>query len=83
MEAVLVALHRNELRRELSCYLWWFKHSRLHQGLDGQTPREVYDGRPVVEKARPKAKKAPRAELIVRFHEGRKHMPIVELRQAA
>ncbi len=59
------------MRRELSCYLWWFEHSRPHQGLDGRTPQEVYDGVPVVESSKPKAKKIPRTELVVRFHEGR------------
>ncbi len=83
LRRILVPLRHEDMRRELSCYLCWFEHSRPHQGLDGRNPREVYDGRSVVEKARPKAKEVPRAELIVRFHEGRKQLPIVELRRAA
>ncbi len=83
LRRILVPLNRDELCRELCCYLWWFEHSRPHQGLDGRTPREVYDGRPVVEKARPKAKDVPRSELVLRFHEGRKQLPVVELRSAA
>ncbi len=83
LRRILVPINREALRRELSCYLWWFEHSRPHQGLDGQTPREVYDGLPVVEKARPEPKEIARPELIVRFHEGRRQLPIVELRQAA
>jgi len=83
LRRILVPFDRDELRRELSCYLWWFEHARPHQGLDGQTPKDVYAGRPVVEKAVLKAKEVPRSELIVRFHEERKQLPIVELRQAA
>ena len=83
LRRIPVPLRRDELRRELSCYLWWFEHSRPHQGLEGRTPRGVYDGRPVVEKARWKAKEIPRSELIVRFHEGRRQLPIVEVRRAA
>ncbi len=83
LRRILVPLLREELRRELSCYLWWFEHSRPHQGLDGRTPREVYDRCPVVERTKSKAKEIPRSELIVRFHEGRRQLPIVELRQAA
>lgn len=83
LRRILVPLDRDELRRELSCYLWWFEHSRPHQGLDGRTPREVYDCSPVVERAKLKAKEVPQSEVIVRFHEGRRQLPIVELRRAA
>jgi hypothetical protein len=83
LRRILVPLNRDDMRREVGSYLDWFENHRPHQGLNGQTPREVYDGRAVVEKARPRAKRIPHAELIVRFHEGRKQLPIVELRRAA
>ena len=83
LRRILVPLRHEDMRRELSCYVWWFEHSRPHQGLAGRTPREVYDGLPVVERAKPKANDVPRTDLIVRFHEGRRQLPIVELRQAA
>ncbi len=83
LRRILVPLNRDELCRELYCYLWWFEHSRPHQGLDGRTPSEVYDGVPVVAREKLKAPEVPRSQLVVRFHEGRKQLPIVELRQAA
>jgi putative transposase len=83
LQRILVPLGRDDMRREISLYLDWHAEHRPHQGLAGRTPREVYDGRPVVEKARPKAKEVTRSELIVRFQEGRRQLPIVELRQAA
>ncbi len=83
LRRIFVPLWREDMRREIILYLTWFAEFRPHQGLDGRTPSEVYDGQPVVEKARPIAKDVPRCELIVRFHEGRRQLPIVELRQAA
>lgn len=83
LRRIFIPLDRDAMQRELSCYFDWFARQRPHQGLDGRTPQEVYDGVPEIERTRPKAKDVPRSELIVRFHEGRKHLPIVELRQAA
>ncbi len=61
-------------------YLAWHAEHRPHQGLEGRTPKEVYDRLPAVERAKLKAKEIPRSELIVRFHEGRRQLPIVEIR---
>ena len=83
LRRILVPLCRDELRREISSYLWWFEHLRPHQGLDGRVPREVYDRAPVLERTKLKAKDNPRSELIVRFHEGRKELPIIEVRKVA
>ena len=83
LRRILVPINRESLRRDIRCYLEWFAQHRPHQGIDGRTPNEVYDGVPVVEKARPEPKELARLELIIRFHEGRRQLPIVELRQAA
>ncbi len=80
---ILVSLDRDAMRREVSLYLAWHAEHRPHQGLDGRTPNEVYDRLPAVERAKLKAKEVPRSELIVRFHEGRRQLPIVEIKQAA
>ncbi len=37
----------------------------------------------VVASEKLKAQEVPRSQLVVRFHEGREQLPIVELRQAA
>ena len=83
LRRIIVPIDRDAMQRDLSCYFDWFARQRPHQGLDGRTPREVYDCSPVVERAKPKAKEVPQSELIVRFHEGRSQLPIVELRRAA
>ena len=71
------------MQRDLSCHFDWFARERPHQGLDGRTPQEVYDGMPVVAREKVKAPDVPRSELIVRFQDERKQLPIVEIRQAA
>ncbi len=83
LRRIFVPLRREDLRREIILYLTWFAEFRPHQGLDGRTPNEVFEERPAVEQAKPKAKEIPRSELVVRFHEGRRQLPIVELRRAA
>jgi len=99
----VVPLRRESMRRHISLYLMWFSEFRPHQGLCGQTPKEVYDGlRPGNKKARweprPKWPKdspcaAPQAKVkkrqpsqlavVLRFHEGSRHLPIVALKRAA
>lgn len=70
-------------RREVACYLSWFEEFRVHQGLRGQTPKEVYEGTVAVKAPKPDVAAIPRRELIVRFHEGRRQLPIIELKKAA
>jgi transposase InsO family protein len=83
LRRILVPIDRDAMQREVSSYLDWFARHRPHQGLDGRVPQEVYDRVPVVAREKPEAKDVPRSELVVRFHEGRRQLPIVELRQAA
>ncbi len=83
LRRILIPLDRAAMQRDLSCYFDWFARQRPHQGLDGRTPQEVYNGVPVVAREKLKAPEVPQSELIVRFHEGRRQLPIVELRRAA
>ena len=83
LRRVLVPLDGDAMQRDLSCYFDWFARQRPHQGLDGQTPQEVYDGVPVVAREKLKASEVPRSQLVVRFHQRRRQLPFVELRQAA
>ncbi len=83
LRRILIPLDRDAMQRDLSCYFDWFARQRPHQGLDGRTPQEVYDGVPVVAREKLKAPEVPRSQLVVSFHEGRMQLPIVELRQAA
>ena len=83
LRRILVPIDRDAMPRDVSLYLAWYAEHRPHQGLEGRTPKEVYDRLPAVERAKLKAKEVPRSELIVRFHEGRRQLPIVEIKQAA
>ena len=79
----------------MSAYVGWFNEHRPHQSLDGRTPLEVYKNlrpandarrfelRPEWTKGRKPGASGVRSTLVVCYHEGRRHLPIIELRQAA
>ncbi len=84
------------MRGELALYVTWYNENRPHQALDGMAPIDVYRGEaspkpgvrfetrprwPVTDKI-PHAP-ARRLHLTIKFLEGRRHLPIVELEQAA
>ena len=79
---------------ELSVYMSWFNEHRPHQALEGKTPLEVYHHLAAANAAPrfdPRAswpmrwhgEPGVRTALVVTYHEGRKQLPIFELRQAA
>lgn len=89
---ILVPFGFDAMRREVASYSTWYDHYRPHQGLDGATPAEFHDGAEVEAtpfEPRPRwpvndeAVRVKRLESVVKFLEGRKHVPIVELRRAA
>jgi transposase InsO family protein len=82
LRRIRIPLTRRAMHRELTSYARWFETHRPHQGLGGSTPLEVSGAptsataeRPIIDRLRP-------FDLVVRFHEGRRQLPIVELRQA-
>ena len=89
LRRLIIPLRLEAMRNDLSAYASWFN------ALDGRTPREVYyDSKPANETDRfePRAKwpahrdnaaSCGRLTLSVTYHEGRKHLPIIELKQAA
>jgi putative transposase len=99
----VVPRRRDSMRRHVTSYLTWYSEFRPHQGLGGQTPDEVFEGRrPANTKARweprpkwptdspgalpaarPRKRQASRVGILVRFHEGSRHLPIVEVKPAA
>jgi transposase InsO family protein len=86
LRRIFVPLSREAMRRELASYLSWFAEHRTHQGLDGRTPNDVYAELPAcaaASKEQQKPQTIPCCELVVRFHEERRQLPIVELRRAA
>jgi transposase InsO family protein len=89
---IRVPLGLEAMRRELVFYAAWYNESRPHQALGGMTPADRYDGAGRMAKSfepRPRwpaddgAVRVKRLQLVVTFPEGRKHLPIVELKRAA
>lgn len=92
---ILVPLRLDAMREELACYVIWYNEHRPHQALDGMTPAEIYRGdepptprgcfepRPRWPMPVGRQQRASRLHLTVRFLEGRRHLPVVELAQAA
>jgi hypothetical protein len=73
------------MRHELSLYFTWYNQYRPHEYLLSRTPLEVYNYAP---KKEPPLKlihssQVPQMELQLSFIDGRKHLPIIELKQAA
>ena len=94
LRRVIIPFGIDAMRTDLSAYLSWFNEHRPHQFLDGRTPLEVYqNSTPANEVARfeprPKwpaqerAALCDRLTLSVSHHQGRKHLPIIELKHAA
>ena len=95
LRRVTIPLRLEAMRNDLSAYVSWFNEHRPHQSLDGRTPQEVYEDRTPASPSRrfePRAKwpahrddavPCVRLTLSVSYHEGRRHLPITELRRAA
>jgi putative transposase len=80
---ILVPCGCDDMRAELRCYTTWYNQFRPHQALGGRTPTDVYENHdPLSGNPLPNSK-LPRRELQVAYFEGRKHLPVVELREAA
>lgn len=87
---VLVSLSLDAMRREIDLYGIWYNTHRPHAALRGRTPREVYESRLAKRRRlepRPKWPHGPRhgerLRLAVSYVEGRRHLPIIDLRRAA
>ena len=77
-------LRLSKMRRELSLYATWYNQHRPHQALDGRVPLEVYYGVPEKPSpADPRARPVQPLLLRVSYLEQRKHLPVVELKEAA
>ena len=92
---LVLPMGSTKLRGELALYTHWYNSHRPHQGLGGRTPDEVYLGQVHAQdqpRHEPRAGQAPAASvaavqgtprLHVSFLEGRRHLPVVQLRRAA
>jgi len=91
---ILVPLSLEAMRRELRLYASWYNTVRPHTALEGKTPQEVQAGRSVRRRRFEPRPDWPVAagrckrhrgtlRLAVSYVEGRKHLPVIELRPAA
>jgi len=95
LRRLIIPLRLESMRAELSAYASWFNEHRPHQSLDGRTPLEVYDDlvpANAVRRFEPRTNWPTPSEpnaaavgtaLVVTYHEDRRHLPIIELKQAA
>lgn len=80
---ICIPLRAEDMVGELNLYVEWFNTYRPHLWLDGLTPHQRYHG---LSRGPPLSKaevKKVRLVLQVSYLEGRKHLPIVQLRKAA
>ena len=89
---LLVPLSLAAMRREIRLYGIWYNALRPHMVLGGKTPQEVYENRRRRRRKieprprwphRNRCRNADKVQLEVSYIEGRKHLPVVELRRAA
>ena len=94
LRCLLVPSSLSAMRRELGLYASWYNTQRPHMAFGGRTPREVYEGRTVRRRRFEPRPKWPhqlrrwrvggdKFRLAVSYVEGRKHLPVIELRRAA
>lgn len=95
LRRMIVPLRLGAMRSELSVYTSWFNEHRPHQALDGCTPREIYEDPALLDPSpctgarqtrstiHNVTKPHPRLTLVVTYHEGRRLVPIIELKRAA
>ena len=79
---ILVPLDAQAMRRELFFYAFWYNEHRPHQALDGRTPLDVHNHSPTTSPGQDISRDEGLI-LHVEFLEGRRHLPVVELRRAA
>jgi transposase InsO family protein len=91
---LLVPMSLNAMRREIRLYSTWYNNERPHMGVAGKTPREVYENRTARRRRleprphwphgrRRRGTGGDKVRLAVSYVEGRKHLPVIELRRAA
>jgi len=72
------------MRYELALFFSWYNEFRTHEYLGSRTPMEVYNHSPP--SAPPlklvHASEVPKLELHVSYLEGRKHLPIIDIKKA-
>jgi putative transposase len=81
---ILVPLRLADMRHELDLFLAWYNAHRPHQGLAGRTPLEAAQAsEPTHPLFETRGKHGVKLKLVVSHFQSRKHLPLVELHEAA
>ncbi len=81
---ILIPYDLDEMRQELMLYCTWYNQFRPHEYLKSKTPQEVYANSPPLKVLDFKHNsEMPDLKLHISYLEGRKHLPIVEIKEAA
>jgi len=90
---ILVPLSLGGMRREVRAYSVWYNDHRPHTTLGGRAPRDVCEKKRRRRRFEPRARwpRGPlrrgnagdRLRVVVSYVEGRRHLPVIELRRAA
>jgi transposase InsO family protein len=89
---ILVPITAEGVRRELRRFATWYNQHRPHTHLDGRTPDDVYfprrrrrrrlEPRPRYRRGRPRDK-PDRFTVVIDHVDGKRHLPIIELKRVA
>ena len=80
----IIPFNLDDMRKEMSLFIYWYNEFRPHQHLRARTPQEVYSHsppKPPIEIA--SNAELPKMKIEVAYFEGRKHLPVIELKLAA
>ena len=81
---ISVPMNFDEMRRELALYLIWHNEHRPHEYLEGRTPQEVYNHSPPRDCLKLiHGSEVLEMKLQISYLEGRKHLPVIELKKSA
>ena len=98
LRRILLPLQYDAMLDEVQVTVDWYNSVRPHTALAGATPDEVYEGQssarsaprfeprklyPVADPTGLRAPTGTKLELVARSFRGRRHLPVVELREAA
>jgi len=98
LRRIVVPFRQTEMQAQVEAVVGWYNRCRPHEALSGATPNEIYrrvrpardrprfeirERYPTRGRRKLRAPKGTPLRLVVGYHEGRRHLPVVRLRAAA
>jgi hypothetical protein len=95
LRRVIIPLRVKAMGGELAAHTAWFNKHRPHQALNGCTPCEIYADPAILDLSPCTRSRHERStihnvaeplaglQVVATHHEGRRHLPIIELKRAA